>query len=328
MPVGTLVDTYGRKINYLRISVTDRCNLRCIYCMPPEGIPSIPHADILRFEEIARIVRIAAEMGITKIRLTGGEPLVRRDIHHLVAMLTNTPGLVDIAMTTNGTLLARYAAKLKAAGLHRVNVSLDTLQPARYRTITRLGNLSDALAGIKAAQREGLLPVKINMVVIRGQNDDEVVDFAKRTLDGWHVRFIEWMPLGTQRDLARNGYVPTSEIRAQIEQALGTLQPSSVIGSGPADVWRIPGASGTVGFISAISHHFCDRCNRLRMTAQGVLLPCLFAQKGIDIRTVLRSGASDARLKELLWQAVQRKPRGHGLAHGQASTREMSRIGG
>ena len=325
------VDHFNRPISYLRVSVTDRCNLRCVYCMPPEGVPWRPHEEILRYEEIEAVVRAAASLGIRKVRLTGGEPLVRLGIADLVRMLARIPGLDDLAMTTNAILLARYAEELKAAGLERVNVSLDTLRPERFRHITRLGELSDTLEGIAAAKEAGLLPVKINTVVIRGLNDDEVVDFARLThAPGWHVRFIEVMPLGDNADWAGNGYVPLDEARARIEEEMGELIPARVAaGGGPARYYRLPGAEGTIGFITPLSEHFCYRCNRLRLTADGKLRPCLLSDDEIDLRTPLRQGATMEEIKPLIVEAICAKPERHHLPeHVTPQGRTMSEIGG
>lgn len=330
-----LNDTYHRTIDYLRISITDRCNLRCVYCMPEEGVPACTHDEILRYEEIERIVRAAAALGIRKVRLTGGEPLVRLGVVDLVRTLARIPGIEDLSMTTNGILLARYAAKLAEAGLHRVNVSLDTLHPDRFRAITRRGGLDAVLAGIEAAFAAGLTPVKINTVVIRGQNDDEVVDLARRALaSGWHLRFIEWMPVGEAAERAdwRERVVTAAEIRARIEAVLGVLVPARVSGAGPARDYRIEGAdvsAGTLGVISAVSEHFCGSCNRLRLTADGKLRPCLLAADELDLRGPLRDGIDDAELQRLLREAVRSKPAGHRLAeHALVLGRAMAQIGG
>jgi len=325
------LDAFNRPISYLRVSVTDRCNLRCLYCMPPEGVPWRPHDEILRYEEIETVVRAAAELGISKVRLTGGEPLVRLGIVNLVAMLSPIPGIDDLAMTTNGTLLARYAEKLRAAGLKRINVSLDTLRPERFRRITRLGELSDTLEGIAAAKQAGLVPVKVNTVVIRGLNDDEVVDFARLTRAAdWHVRFIEVMPLGDNADWAGNGYVPMAEVREKIERELGRLIPAKLAaGGGPARYYRLPGARGTIGFITPISQHFCYQCNRLRLTADGKLRPCLLSDYEIDLRTPLRQGATVGEIRRLIVEAVCAKPERHRLSEQIIPQgRAMSQIGG
>jgi cyclic pyranopterin phosphate synthase len=325
------LDNFNRPISYLRVSVTDRCNLRCVYCMPPTGIPWRPHAEILRYEEIKTVVRAAAELGISKVRLTGGEPLVRLGIVNLVAMLAQIPGIDDLAMTTNGILLARYAKELKAAGLKRVNVSLDTLRPDRFRRITRLGELSDTLDGIAAAKEAGLVPVKVNVVVVRGLNDDEVVDFARLTYaPDWHVRFIEVMPLGGNACWADNGYVPMGEVRERIERELGELIPAKLgVGGGPARYYRLPGAQGTIGFITPVSEHFCYQCNRLRLTADGKLRPCLLSDYEIDLRTPLRQGATMEEIKRLIVGAVRAKPERHRLSEQVLPQgRVMSEIGG
>lgn len=325
-----LNDTFQRTIDYLRISITDRCNLRCVYCMPEEGVTACSHDDILRYEEIERVVRAAAGLGVRKIRLTGGEPLVRLGVADLVRALARIPGIEDIAMTTNGMLLRRYAGLLAEAGLHRVNVSLDTLRPDRFRAITRRGDLDTVLDGIAAAFAAGLEPVKINTVVMRGQNDDEVVDLARKTLDArWHVRFIEWMPVGAAAQDWRARVVSAAEIRARIEAELGPLVPANVNGAGPARTYKLPDAAGTLGFIGAVSEHFCASCNRLRLTADGKLRPCLLAADELDLRTPLRQGASQADIQALLREAIRAKPRGHHLAEcAQVRDRTMAQIGG
>jgi cyclic pyranopterin phosphate synthase len=323
------LDAHNRPIQYLRVSVTDRCNLRCVYCMPEEGIPKLSHRDILRYEEIVRIVRVAVEMGFVHIRLTGGEPLVRKGILGLVGDLATIPGLDDLSMTTNGVLLSRYAQQLAEAGLRRVNISLDSLRPGRFRRITRLGRLEETLEGHRAALAAGLRPVKVNTVVLRGLNDDEVVDFARLTLEpDWHVRFIEVMPLGDGVCWSGDGVVPSAEIRACIEQALGPLTGVRGEGAGPARYYRLPGAAGTIGFISPVTEHFCHACNRLRLTSDGRLLPCLLSDAFIDLRTPLRKGADDAQLRDLFQQAIVAKPRGHRLEQALPECLPMSRIGG
>ena len=328
------LDAYNRSISYLRISVTDRCNLRCIYCMPPEGVHWRPHEDILRYEEIETIVRAAAEMGISKVRLTGGEPLVRPGIVDLVRILAHIPGIDDLAMTTNGILLPRYAAALAEAGLRRVNVSLDTLRADRFQRITRLGRMEDVLAGIEAAQEAGLEPIKINTVVIRGMNDDEVVDLARKTIAaGWDLRFIEMMPVGNgvlADGSWRERVVTALEIRGKIEAALGRLEPAKVnVGGGPARYYKLPDAKGTLGFITPISEHFCYRCNRLRLTADGQLRPCLLSDQEIDLRTPLRQGADAAQIKALLLRGIESKPLHHHLDEClRPESRVMSEIGG
>jgi len=324
--VNGIEDSFGRRINYLRVSVTDRCNLRCIYCMPVEGVPLMPHEEILSYEEICTVVQVAARLGISKVRLTGGEPLVRVALPKLVQMISSLPGVEEVSLTTNGTLLRRYAAELKQAGLTRVNVSLDTLQKDKFRHITRSGELDDVLQGIEAARENGLEPVKINTVIMRGVNDDEVLDFARMTCnEGWHVRFIELMPFNNVAE-----FVPSSEL----EQRIGTwrkLEPSKPLtGNGPARYYRLAGAAGTIAFISPISEFsFCSRCNRLRLTADGKLRPCLLRKDEVDLKSTLRGGGSVDELEELIVTAVMKKKERHGLGKKASGLcRRMSQIGG
>jgi len=319
-----LFDSFGRRINYLRISVTDRCNLRCIYCMPPEGVPLIAHNELLSYEEISAIVQVAVELGINKIRLTGGEPLVRSELPRLIDMLSHIEGVDDISLTTNGTLLKECASKLKQAGLRRVNISLDTLKADRFRYITRLGELKDAIDGIKAARDAGFYPVKINMVVMQGINDDEVLDFARLTYEKeWHIRFIELMPFA-----GVSQFVPSSELRQRIE-LLGSLEPGPPItGNGPAKYYRLPEAKGTIGFISPMTEPFCSHCNRLRLTSNGQLCPCLLSDDSIDLKKPLRNNASLEELRHLMLKVVASKPEQHHLLDGLIPNRRMSQTGG
>lgn len=321
-----LYDSFQRPINYLRISVTDRCNLRCIYCMPPEGIETMPREQILSYEEIYLVAKAAASLGINKLRLTGGEPLVRSQLPELIRMLSHIEGIDDLSMTTNGILLKHYAAELKGAGLKRVNISLDSLNEKKFRHITRLGELQNVLQGIDSAKQAGLNPVKINTVVMRGINDDEILDFARKTIeDGWHVRFIELMPFNEEQS---QWFMPLSVAKSRIE-SLGKLEPSPPSGNGPAKYFRLPGSKGTIGFITPVSEHFCFRCNRLRLTASGKLRPCLLSDKELDLRGPLRRGISTEELYCLIRQAVAAKPRGHRLAEGIGPERQaMSQIGG
>jgi len=317
-------DGFQRGISYLRISVTDRCNLRCIYCMPPEGVELVSHDDILSFEEILLAVRAAVSLGIDKIRITGGEPLVRSGIVELVSMIAAVEGVKDISMTTNGILLDKYADLLVGAGLNRVNISLDTLKYQRFKEITRTGTLADTLKGLEAAKSVGLNPVKINMVPMLGINDDEVIDFARMTLtSGWHVRFIELMPLNRQA-----GFVPSHILQRQIE-SLGPLEPFfGITGNGAARYFSLPGATGTIGFISPVSEPFCEGCNRLRLSSAGMVFPCLFSADGIDIRTPIRGGADVEAVKHLLTAAIAAKPMKHNLTGGGPVDKKMSSIGG
>ncbi|MCG8401808.1 MAG: GTP 3',8-cyclase MoaA [Firmicutes bacterium] len=324
-------DRYHRKINYLRISVTDRCNLRCVYCMPPAGVKSVSHGQILTIEEIAEVVAAGVPAGISKVRLTGGEPLIRRGVLELVAKLRAIPEIDDIALTTNGILLEKMARNLKDAGVDRVNISLDTLKPVRYREVTRGGNLDQVWRGINTALGLGLQLVKINTVVIRGFNDDELEDMARLTMEHpLHVRFIELMPVGTSENWARGRYIPSSEVRELITGALGNLTDENrTLGNGPARYGRLPGALGTVGFISAVSDHFCDRCNRLRLTATGQLRPCLFSHRETDLKGALRSGADREALTRIFQSTVMSKPDRHHLETDRPQhDRVMSQIGG
>ncbi|MDP6577212.1 MAG: GTP 3',8-cyclase MoaA [Dehalococcoidales bacterium] len=322
-----LFDSFQRPIDYLRISVTDRCNLRCRYCMPAEGIHLIPHADILSYEEIRSVAAAAAGLGVNKIRITGGEPLDRAGLPELVRMLAQLDGMDDISLTTNGTLLAHHAVELKSAGLRRVNVSLDTLKPNKFKQITRGGRLDEVQQGIEVARSAGLNPLKINVVVIPGVNDDELLDFAARTIhDEWHIRFIEYMPF------VESTPAPPVILISAIKQrlaVLGELEPCAVKGNGPAKYFRLPQANGTIGFITPVSEHFCFHCNRLRLTADGKLRPCLLNEEEIDLRQPLRDGISSAELKSLIKKAVARKPLRHRLADGSVPRgRPFSQVGG
>ena len=322
-----IVDSFGRSINYLRISVTDRCNLRCLYCMPPEGVPQMSHSEILSYEEIQTVVQAAAELGVNKIRLTGGEPLIRAELPKLIKMLSQIEGIQELSLTTNGTLLRKHALELKQAGLSRVNVSLDTLKAERFRYITRLGELKGVLEGIETAKEAGFQPVKINTVVMRGINDDEILDFARMTYEeGCHVRFIELMPF---KGVAE--FVPSVEVRQHIG-LVGRLEPCpSITGNGPARYYRLAGAKGTIGFISPLSElSFCSRCNRTRLTPDGKLRPCLLGEDEIDLRMPLRNNASTEELKRLILKAVASKPEHHHVEAGNVRTvkRKMSQIGG
>jgi len=326
-----LLDTFNRKINYIRISITDRCNLRCRYCMPAQGIDLIPHDHILRFEEIIRLVRVFAESGISKVRLTGGEPLVRKGLVDLIRSLSHIAGIHDLSLTTNGVLLEPFAEPLFSAGLKRVNISLDSLRPERFRYITRRDCFDQVWTGIEKSLRIGFHPVKINVVAMRGFNDDEILPLARLTLDHpLHVRFIEYMPAGNGQPWRLDDVLTISQIKDVIE-ALGPLSVDDTQDrSGPAAVYRLEGAKGRIGFISPVSCHFCESCNRLRLTSDGKLRPCLFSDEEIDLRQPLRNGCDDARLRDLLELALQKKPRGHMVNTHlfKKCQRNMSSIGG
>lgn len=316
-------DGEGRAIEYLRLSVTDRCNCRCAYCMPADGVPMLRHEDVCSFEELARITGACCELGVTKVRLTGGEPLVRRGLPSLVRMLRAVPGVRDLALTTNATLLAPVAEELAEAGLDRVNVSLDSLRPERYAAITRGGRLADALAGIEAARVAGLAPLKVNCVLMGGVNDDEVADIARLARDhALDVRFIELMPIGEAARWPRSRFVPAEAVLA----ALPELEP--VVGSGRdgvAELFSAPGWAGRVGLIRPISHRFCAGCTRIRVTADGRLKPCLHSADEIDLR-----GLSGEALRDAILAGIALKPAHHGMdeAHASESARAMNEIGG
>jgi cyclic pyranopterin phosphate synthase len=323
-------DKYERIIDYMRISIIDRCNLRCIYCMPSEGIKPIEHKNILSYEEIIRIVRIAAGIGVRKIRLTGGEPLIRADLPYLVSSINSIEGIEDISLTTNGLLLKKYARPLASAGLKRVNVSLDSLRPERYREITRGGDINSVLEGIHEAEKSELIPIKINMVPIRGFNDDEIEEFARLTLKtSYNVRFIEFMPIGAKEIWNHEKYISTEEIKERVSK-IAPLIPVKIRRSGPARYFRFEGAPGVVGFISPITHHFCNSCNRLRLTSDGKLRPCLFSETEIDLKSAMRCGAPDEEVERLLRLSIEIKPEGHSINHEKCFThlKPMSKIGG
>ncbi|OAG27839.1 GTP 3',8-cyclase MoaA [Thermodesulfatator autotrophicus] len=304
-----LIDSHGRKITYLRVSITDRCNLRCFYCSSKDSFAKLPAEEILSYEELYRVIQAAVSVGIKRIRLTGGEPLVRKDFVSFIANLAKIPGLEDLALTTNGLLLASLAESLKKAGLRRVNISLDTLDRERYKEICGVDALDEVLSGIKKALEVGFSPVKINMVIMRGINDDEVVEMARLTLEEpLEVRFIEFMPIGTGASWEENLFIPIAETEKKLKEAFGKLLPAPKIGAGPAKVFSLPGAKGSIGFISAISNHFCNKCNRLRLTPEGRLRLCLFSDEEIDLKPSLREDSSEKALKEAFIKAVAKKP--------------------
>ena len=328
-----LNDGFNRNIDYLRLSVTDRCNLRCVYCLPEAAPRFVPSADLLTDDEIVRMLRAFAHLGVSKIRITGGEPLVRPGLPALVRRLSLIPGIADISLSTNGVLLAGFARELKAAGLSRVNVSLDTLDPERFARITRFGSLQNVLAGIEAALAAGLAPVKLNVVVARGMNEDEIGAFAALTNPKpLHVRFIELMPMGETGFFSPKRRVPLGEMLASAAPLERVAPEQRPLGHGPARYYRRPGAAGTIGFISALSCGFCDSCNRVRLSSNGILVPCLDGNEGVNLRTPLREGARQNKLMALIRSAVRDKPKGHGmearLAASNANPRFMCQIGG
>jgi cyclic pyranopterin phosphate synthase len=327
---GPLVDRYGRHHNDLRISVTDRCNLRCVYCMPEEGLSFLPHDDLLSFDEIVRVARVARSLGVDALRLTGGEPLMRRDLPALIGRLSAL-GFADLAMTTNGTELARVAPRLAAAGLRRVNVSCDSLRPERFTAIRRRGDLGVVLQAMAAAEAAGLTPLKVNVVLLRGQNDDEILDFAAFARHtGRIVRFIEFMPLDAQGAWDRQQLVPGREVFERISAVWPLVPLDDRAGPAPAERFRFADGIGEIGLISSVTEPFCGTCNRLRLTADGSLRNCLFSDDEHPVRDILRHGGSDEDLALLLRTAVWAKYPGHGINEPGflSPARSMSMIGG
>ena len=325
-----LQDQFCRKLTYLRVSVTDRCNLRCVYCVPRESIPRMAHRDILRYEEILHLVRIGVTLGITKIRITGGEPLVRRDLIPFLEQLNGLEGLGEIALTTNGVLLTPHLKDLQAAGIRRLNISLDTLQRERFARLTGSDRFDQVWDALETAHAMGFSPIKLNVVAMQGINDDEFHEIAALTLEHpFHVRFIEYMPMGNP-NLPGDPYMSNDAVRQCLEERIAPLEPlPRNRQDGPAQRFRFSGAPGEVGFISPLSHHFCESCNRLRLTAAGRLRPCLLSNREFDLITPLRGGASDAELAAVFVEGARLKPMAHGLVagHCKVDTR-MSSIGG
>lgn len=326
-----MLDGLGREINYLRISITDRCNLRCRYCMPEKGVTLKRHDEILSFEEIELLVSVAAEVGIRKVRLTGGEPLIRREVVELVRRIASHPLIDDLAITTNGILFSPMARELKEAGLNRVNISLDTMQEERYSYITRGGDLGKVLQAVEIALREDMHPVKINMVVIRGFNEDEIPDFCRLAYERpVHVRFIEFMPVGELLFWQKDRIMKCEEIKTMIENQYDLFPAKITRGNGPAKYFGLAGGQGTVGFISPMSNHFCHECNRLRLTADGKLRACLYHGQETNLKEALKKGATREEIREMIVQTILSKPAKHHMekdAWGQKD-RKMYQIGG
>jgi cyclic pyranopterin phosphate synthase len=327
-----LLDPHKRLIDYLRISVTDRCNLSCFYCKPRTEMKVLPHPEILTYEEIQRLVSVAVPLGISRIRVTGGEPLVRRGIVEFIRALGRYDKIEDISLTTNGMLLEDMAGALAEAGRPRLNISLDSLNARKFQKITGSDGWDRVWRGINKAEELGFFPLKINMVPVRGVNEDEVADFARLTLDRrLHVRFIEYMPIGAGGRWSRDVCVPAAEIRGAIERELGPLAPfRSENSAGPSVNYQVPGAAGVIGFISPISRHFCDSCRRLRLTADGKIRPCLMSDTEIDVKSPMRGGCDDAELERLLRLALEIKPERHYINESPSGClqRTMSGIGG
>ena len=333
-----LIDNFGREISYLRVSITDRCNYRCIYCKPEEQFEFIPHEEILRYEEIVEIIEESVNLGVTKVRITGGEPLARKGVVDFIKKLREIKKLEDISLTTNGFFLSEYAEKLKDAGLKRVNISLDSLQEEKYKKITRGGSLEKALKGIDSALKAGLLPIKINTVLIRGINYDEVEDFVRLTLGrSLNIRFIEFMPSGEGlKDNYRDKFISVLEIKESLAEKYSFKPIDINSGNGPAKYYQIKGGQGTIGFITALSQHFCKTCNRIRLTSEGKLRPCLFSNMEVDIKQAIRNAKTDDKIirskiiRNNIVEAISIKTEGHKL-NEKFSNRDsfkMSKIGG
>lgn len=323
-----MLDQYQRQIEYMRISITDRCNLRCSYCMPEKGVKWIPHESILTFEEILKVMELSTQLGFSRFRITGGEPLVRKGMLGFLSRAARIPGVTDLMLTTNGILLNDVAADLKKAGVDRINISLDTLDAERFRQVTRGGDVNKVLSGIFKALEVGLTPVKLNTVVMRGFNDHELPLFLNLAKEyPINVRFIELMPIGESSE-HRSDFVPISEMKKTL--GIEHLAPvKDIRGGGPAEYYRPEGYKGSVGFISALSRHFCRTCNRVRLTADGKLRPCLHSSQELDLREVLRSGASDQAVMQILAEAVRQKPLQHHMnEQSWHDKRYMSQIGG
>jgi GTP 3',8-cyclase len=328
---GAMADSFGRSVRYLRVSVTDKCNLRCVYCMPEEGLPWLKREDLLTYEEIAGVVEEMAWMGLRRVRITGGEPLVRRDLHRLARLLKAIPGIDDLALSTNAVLLDAQAEALRCAGVDRLNVSLDSLRADRVDAIARRpGSAAAIMRGLDAAERAGFAPIKINCVVMRGRNEDEIEDFARITRERpWHVRFIEVMPTGANLDVSDRETVTSDEILSRIASLGEIRRVAGPAGNGPARYYAYPDAPGTIGVITPMSHTYCDTCNRLRLTADGQLRPCLFGDVQTDLRTALRRGEA---LEPLIRETLRIKPERHWLVQGSASgsggLSALSEVGG
>jgi cyclic pyranopterin phosphate synthase len=324
-------DSFGREINYLRLSLTDRCNLRCVYCMPMHGLTFVPNQELLTAEELEKVVRAAVDAGFHKVRLTGGEPTLRQDIVEIVRRLATVDGVDQLVMTTNGYRLPHIAADLAEVGLKRVNIHVDSLKKETIAQIMRLGSFDKAWAGIEAAEKAGLTPIKLNAVITRGYNDDAAVNLARLTLQKpWQIRFIELMPFSGPTEIQLEHYVSSDEVKSWIEQEMGPLFPlNNGHLDGEARMYRLAGAEGAIGFISPVSNPYCDDCNRMRVTADGRLRMCLLSDKEINFKRTLRTGGTHRELVALFEQAIRAKPVGHELKHGQfAENRTMSQIGG
>lgn len=331
---GRLVDRFGRVHDYLRISVTDRCNLRCLYCMPAHGVQFMDSRRLMTYDEIVTVVRVAARLGVKRLRITGGEPLVRPDIDRLIEALGAIPGIEDMAMTTNALLLAGRAERLFRAGLRRINISIDSLKPDRFAKITRGGDLARVLRGLEEAERVGMSPIKINVVLMKGLNEEEIDDFLRLSVEKpYVVRFIEYMPIGHEDETWKEAYLPLNRVLERAAELGYEIEPTAVPGNGPAENWRIRGGAGAFGLIHPVSAHFCSACNRLRLTADGYLKPCLYWQEELNVR---RCNGDEAALEAMFYRALEIKPERHEMAEALEgkershlpTIRRMSQIGG
>ena len=313
MNASKLIDNYNRHLNYLRISITDRCNLQCRYCEPQDLIPKLSHADILTYEEILRVVRVATRLGISKVRVTGGEPLVRKGVYDFLKELTVTEGLKDVSLTTNGVLLKDNLEKIRSAGISRINISLDTLNPAKYHEITGYDEFNRVWQGIEKAHQMGFNPIKLNIVALKGVNDDEFVEMARLSFQyPFHIRFIEYMPIG-RSDFNPDSLLLAPEIKNRISDLGNLVTVQENENDGPARRYKYEKAIGEIGFIPALSQHFCNRCNRLRLTASGQLRPCLLSDHQEDLKEAIRKDCSDQQLADIFINAVRHKPSDHNL---------------
>lgn len=324
-----LIDNYNRIINYLRLSITDFCNLSCVYCQPYREIIKKSHDDILRYEEVIRLMRLFVKVGVSKIRLTGGEPLIKKNVGYIIKEVLKNKEIVDFSLTTNGTLLAEKASSLKEAGLKRINISLDSLNPAKYKKITQNGELEKVLEGIKEAIKVGFEPIKINVVSLKGVNDDEAVDFVRFALNNkLQIRFIEFMPMGESKNYWKDKFLHTDYIKKELGKVFSLVAERKSVKSGLAEYFRVENTAGIIGFINPISGHLCDKCNRIRITPDGKIRLCLESEEEVDIKELVRENKSDQEIMDKIIEAVKLKPKKHQFSIGKRNGRLMSRIGG
>lgn len=324
-----LIDNHNRVINYLRLSITDFCNLSCVYCQPYREIVKKSHNDILRYEEVIRLVRLFVKLGVNKIRLTGGESLIKKNVGYIIKEILKNKEVVDFSLTTNGTLLAEKADSLRKAGLRRINISLDSLNSTKYQKITQGGKLEEVLRGIKEAIRVGFEPIKINVVPLRGVNDEEFIDFVRFAIDNkLQVRFIEFMPIGEGGNYWKDKFLPVDYIKKELEKIFSLVAEKASVKSGPAEYFRVKGTDGIIGFISPISGHFCDRCNRIRITPDGKIRLCLESEEEIDIKEFIRENKDDQEVMNKIIEVIKLKPKKHQFSVSKTNGRLMFRIGG